>query len=203
MINCSSNLTMGKWYRATRSRLVLLPPLKQLLYPSLSRAGNLGHLTWVRHSNCKSSATHSCHCVQHQFHLSRQRYGCHCVQHQFHLSRQRYGCHCEQHQFHLSRQRYGCLCAKHQFHLSRQRYGCHCVQDQFHLSRQRYGCQCVGFLTCMQMLMHAIAHMSCMVTIRESALKIDPGREIPFRMGDSVPCQYCLLPGFSVGCSAN
>ena len=139
MINCSSNLTMGKWYRATRSRLVLLPPLKQLLYPSLSRAGNLGHLTWVRHSNCKSSATHSCHCEQHQFHLSRQR----------------------------------------------------------------YGCQCVGFVTCMQMLMHAIAHMGCMVTIRESALKIDPGREIPFRMGDSVPRQYCLLPGFSVGCSAN
>ena len=30
---------------------------------SLSLAGSLGHLTWVRHHSCKSSATHSCQCA--------------------------------------------------------------------------------------------------------------------------------------------
>ena len=32
-----------------------------------------------------------------------------------------------------------------------------CVQ-YFHVSKQWYGCQCLGFLTCAQMSMHAIAH---------------------------------------------
>ena len=30
---------------------------------SLSLAGNVGHFTWLRHSSCKSSATHSCWCM--------------------------------------------------------------------------------------------------------------------------------------------
>ena len=39
---------------------------------SLSFAGNSGQLTWVRRSSHKSSATHSCQCVQY-FHVSKQR----------------------------------------------------------------------------------------------------------------------------------
>ena len=39
------------------------------------------------------------------------------------------------------------------------------------------GCQCLGFLTCAQMLMHAIAHGDCTDTVRESALKVDSGRK--------------------------
>ena len=42
---------------------------------SVSLAGNSGCLSWVRHSSCKSSMTHSCQCVQY-FHVSRQLYGC-------------------------------------------------------------------------------------------------------------------------------
>ena len=45
------------------------------LSTSLSLVGNSDHLTWVRHSSCKSSATHSCQCVWH-FHVSKQWYGC-------------------------------------------------------------------------------------------------------------------------------
>ena len=44
---------------------------------SLSLAGNSGHLTWVRHSSRKSSATHSYQCVQY-FPVSKQWYGCQC-----------------------------------------------------------------------------------------------------------------------------
>ena len=76
------------------------------------------------------------------------------------------------------------------------------IHCQFHLSKQWYGCQCLGFLRCMQMLMHVIAFRGCM-SLQESALKIDPGRKIHAHMGDSVPCQHCLSPGFSVGCSTN
>ena len=74
--------------------------------------GNSGHLTWVRHSSRKSSATHSYQCVQY-----------------------------------------------------------------FSVSRQWYSCQCLGFLTCTQMLMHAVAHGGCTDTVRESALKADSGRK--------------------------
>ena len=35
------------------------------------------------------------------------------------------------------------------------------------------------------MLMHAIAHESCTDTVRESALKVDSGRKIPCRIGES------------------
>ena len=55
----------------------------------------------------------------------------------------------------------------------------------FFVSKQRYGCQCLGSLTCAQMLMHAIAHGGCTDTVRESALKIDSGRKIPLRTGES------------------
>ena len=34
-----------------------------------------------------------------------------------------------------------------------------------------------GFLTCAQMLMHAIAHGGCTDTVKESALKVDSGRK--------------------------
>ena len=42
---------------------------------SLSFAGNSGHLTQVRHSSRKSSATHPFQCVEY-FRVSRQWYGC-------------------------------------------------------------------------------------------------------------------------------
>ena len=52
---------------------------------SLSLVGNLGHLTWVRHcsrkssaTHSKSSATHSCQCVQY-LHVSKKWYGCQCL----------------------------------------------------------------------------------------------------------------------------
>ena len=41
------------------------------------------------------------------------------------------------------------------------------------------------------MLIRAIAHVGCTDTVRESALKIDSGRKIPFRAEDSNPRQYC------------
>ena len=61
----------------------------------------------------------------------------------------------------------------------------------FLVSEQWYGCQCLEFLTCTQMLMHAIAHGVCTDTVRESALVVDSGRKIPCRTGDSNPRQYC------------
>ena len=42
-----------------------------------------------------------------------------------------------------------------------------------------------GSLTCTQMLMHAIAHGERTYTVRESALKVDSGRNIPCRTGES------------------
>ena len=70
-------------------------------------------------------------------------------------------------------------------------HSCQCVQ-YFPVSKRRpYGSQCWGFLTCAQMLMHAIAHGGCTDTVRESALKVDSGRKIPCRTGDSNPRQYC------------
>ena len=40
-------------------------------------------------------------------------------------------------------------------------------------------------LTCAQMLMHAIAHGDVLTHVRESALKVDSGRKIPCRTGES------------------
>ena len=45
---------------------------------SLTFAGNLGHLTWVRHSSRKSSAARSYQRVWY-FHVSKQWYGCQCL----------------------------------------------------------------------------------------------------------------------------
>ena len=93
---------------------------------SLSRAGCTGHLTWVKHSSRKSSATHSYQCVQY-----------------------------------------------------------------FPVSKDWSDCQCLGFLTCTQMLMHAIAHGGCTDTVRESALKADSGRKVPCRTRELSLGQYC------------
>ena len=41
------------------------------------------------------------------------------------------------------------------------------------------------------MLMQAIVHGGCTDTVRESALEVDFAREIPCRIGDSNPRQYC------------
>ena len=71
-------------------------------------------------------------------------------------------------------------------------YSYRCMQ-YFHVSKQCYGCQCLGFLTCVQMLIHAIAHGGCTNTVRESALKVGSGRKILCRTWDSNPCQYCAL----------
>ena len=42
-----------------------------------------------------------------------------------------------------------------------------------------------GSLTCAQMLMHTIAHGGVRSHVRESALKVDSGRKIPCRTGES------------------
>ena len=44
----------------------------------LSLAVNLGCLSGVRHSSCKTSATHSYQCVQY-FRVTKQLYGCQCL----------------------------------------------------------------------------------------------------------------------------
>ena len=41
-----------------------------------------------------------------------------------------------------------------------------------------------GSLTCAQMLMHAIAHGVVGTHVRESALKVDSERNIPYRIGE-------------------
>ena len=42
-----------------------------------------------------------------------------------------------------------------------------------------------GFLTCAQMLMHAVAHEGVRTHVRESALQEESGRKIPRRTGES------------------
>ena len=59
----------------------------------------------------------------------------------------------------------------------------------FRVSKQWYYWQCLGFVTCAQLLMHAIAHGGC--TDRESALEVDSGRKISCRIWDSNTPQYC------------
>ena len=58
------------------------------------------------------------------------------------------------------------------------------------MTRQWYGCQCLGFLTCSQTLIRAIAHVGC--TDIEFALEADSGRTTPCRFEESSPRQYCL-----------
>ena len=47
---------------------------------------------------------------------------------------------------------------------------------------------------CAQMLMHAIAHGGVRTHVRESALKVDSGRKIPCRTGESNLRQRCAGP---------
>ena len=51
-----------------------------------------------------------------------------------------------------------------------------------------------GSLTCTQMLMHAIAQGGCTDTARESALKVEFGRKILCRTGESNLRQRCAGP---------
>ena len=94
--------------------------------PSLPLAENSGRLTWVGHSSRKSSATHSCQCVQY-----------------------------------------------------------------FRVFKQWYGCQCLGFLTCTQLLMRAIAHGGCTDTVRQTALEVDSWAAVSCRTVDSNPRHCC------------
>ena len=80
---------------------------------------------------------------------------------------------------------------RHSSRKSSPKHSYQCVQ-YFRVSEQGYGCRCLGFLTCAQMLMHAIAHRGCTDTVRASALDADSGRKIPCRTRDSNLCQYCI-----------
>ena len=51
----------------------------QVFISSLFLVGNLDHLNWMRHSSCKSSATHFCLYMQY-FCGSEQGYGCQCLE---------------------------------------------------------------------------------------------------------------------------
>ena len=79
-------------------------------------------------------------------------------------------------------------------HSSRKSSATHAYRCVQHLRvfKQWYGCQCLGFLTCAQMLTHAIAQGGCADAVRESALKADSGRKMYCRTGDSNQCQYCV-----------
>ena len=74
-----------------------------------------------------------------------------------------------------------------------------CVQ-YFRVSTQWYGCQCLGFLTCTQMLMHAIAHGGCTDTVRKSALKLILGEIFLAALGTRtrVSTAPCFSEGHSV-----
>ena len=53
--------------------------------------------------------------------------------------------------------------------------------------------QVVGiFNVRVQMLKHVIVHGGCTDTVRESALKVDSGRKVPYRAGNPNPRQYCV-----------
>ena len=49
----------------------------------------------------------------------------------------------------------------------------------FHVCKTWCGCQCLGFLMCVQILTHVTAQGLCTNTIKDLALKGDPGRKIP------------------------
>ena len=55
-----------------------------------------------------------------------------------------------------------------------------------------YGCLCLGFVTCAQMLRHAIMHRGCTDTVR-----VCTGRKIPCLTGSQT--HIGIVPGFSVG----
>ena len=68
----------------------------------------------------------------------------------------------------------------------------------FRVSKHWCGCQCLGFLTCAQMLMHALANGD---TARESALNVDSGRIVPCRTEKLNP--FSIAPDFYVRHSSN
>ena len=74
-----------------------------------------------------------------------------------------------------------------------------CLVFYFRVSKQWYGCQCLGFLTCTQMLTCAIAHRACMDTTRESAPKVDFGRNIPCCDRDPNLHHFLTYPGVGGG----
>ena len=83
---------------------------------------------------------------------------------------------------------------RHSSHKSSTIHSYRCVQ-YFHVFKQWYGCQCWDFLTCIQMLMHAVAHTGCMnTTIRTSALKVNSGEKIPCHHWDSNLHHYYTWP---------
>ena len=70
-----------------------------------------------------------------------------------------------------------------------------CVQ-YFHGSKQRYGRPCLGFLTCTQMLRHAIAHRGCMDCTGSWLGEKNP--LLPWGLKPAL-----ILSGFSVRCTTN
>ena len=73
-------------------------------------------------------------------------------------------------------------------------HSCQCVLS-FHTSRQCYGCQCLGFLTCIQILMHAVAQAGSTDIIRECT------QNWPGKKSLAVPgtrTHVSIAPGFSV-----
>ena len=107
---------------------------------SLSLAGNVGHFTWLRHSSCKSSATHSCWCMTAAARAALPT-------------------------------PVGACCT----------FMC-----------PNNGCQSLGFLTCAQLLMCAIAQGCCTDTVRESALKVDWEKNILLHQGLKPSSGLCL-----------
>ena len=61
------------------------------------------------------------------------------------------------------------------------------------VSKQWYGSQCLGFLTCVQMLMHATARGGCMDTEESLPYKVDNGRKFLCHTRDSNLCQCCAV----------
>ena len=59
------------------------------------------------------------------------------------------------------------------------------------------------FLTCAQLLMHAIAHGVCTDTVRESALEVYAGRKILCRTWPGTRARVSIAPGVSVSRSIN
>ena len=51
---------------------------RSFYFTSLSLEGNFGSLIWLRRSSLRSSASHSCRCVQ-CFRVYKQWYGCQCL----------------------------------------------------------------------------------------------------------------------------
>ena len=98
----------------------------------------------------------------------------------------------------------GCLtCVRHSSNKSSVTHSYQGVQYP-RVSKQWYGCQCLGFLTCTQMLRHAIAHVGCTDTVRGSALEVETltlGEKSLAAPGTRT--SISIMPGFSVGWSTS